>query len=150
MRVLYVFEGSELGIADETIGGSTAAVVEADRPVPLTAAADGPVEVLVLQGRPIGEPVAQQGPFVMNTEAELHQAFADYRRTEFGGWPFDSEDPNHGPDCRPLRPPRRRPRRTGRPRPRRRLTHTDPPDFCVRICCRSDNIRTQNRLVVGQ
>ena len=99
VRVLYVFEGSGLGIADETVGGSTAAVVEADRPVSLTAVADGPVEVLVLQGRPIGEPVAQQGPFVMNTEAELHQAFADYRRTEFGGWPFDSEAPNHGPDA---------------------------------------------------
>jgi redox-sensitive bicupin YhaK (pirin superfamily) len=36
-------------------------------------------EVLVAAARPLREPVVQRGPFVMNTEAEIHQAIADYR-----------------------------------------------------------------------
>ncbi len=95
VRVLYIFEGNELNIDGEAVAAGHAAVVECDRPVELRAAS--PTEVLVLQGQPIGEPVAQYGPFVMNTQAEIEQAFADYRRTQFGGWPWPSDEPVHGP-----------------------------------------------------
>jgi redox-sensitive bicupin YhaK (pirin superfamily) len=52
-----------------------------------------PLEVLVLGGRPIGEPVAQWGPFVMNTRAELQQALDDYRAGRLGVIPDDGLQP---------------------------------------------------------
>ena len=44
----------------------------------MAAGAEGARFILVA-GRPIGEPVVQYGPFVMNTREEIEQAFADYR-----------------------------------------------------------------------
>ena len=96
VRTLYAFEGAGLSIADVAVPASTGAVVDATAEVRLSAA--DRVEILMLQGRPLGEPVAQYGPFVMNTQAEIQQAFEDYRRTEFGCWPWDSDDPVHGSD----------------------------------------------------
>ena len=94
VRVLYVFGGS-VSVDGQQVVADTGVVVDTSVDVPLTAGADG-CEILVLQARPIAEPVAQYGPFVMNTEAEIRQAFADYRSSGFGGWPWDRPDPVHG------------------------------------------------------
>ncbi len=92
LRTLYIFEGA-LIIDEEKIEGGV--VVDPTRPVVIAAGPSG-ATVLVLQGRPIGEPVAQYGPFVMNDRAGLEQAFTDYQRTEFGGWPWPNDAPTHG------------------------------------------------------
>jgi quercetin 2,3-dioxygenase len=93
-RTLHVFSGRALKVGNRLVSTPAAIEVRGEQPV-LLEAVDGPVEILLLQGRPIGEAVAQYGPFVMNTRAELEQAFSDYRRTQFGGWPFSSNAPVH-------------------------------------------------------
>jgi redox-sensitive bicupin YhaK (pirin superfamily) len=112
VRVLYVLEGDAvegnavegnaverdgIRVGGTEVAASTAAVVRAEHPTPLAAGPGAASEVLVLQARPIGEPVEQYGPFVMNDRAGIDQAFADYRRTGFGGWPWPTDDPDHGP-----------------------------------------------------
>jgi redox-sensitive bicupin YhaK (pirin superfamily) len=93
-RVLYFFSGQSLGVAGETARPGSAIELHADREVELENG-EAEAELLMLQGRPIGEPVAQYGPFVMNTQQEIQQAFVDYQRTHFGRWPFDSNAPVH-------------------------------------------------------
>ena len=98
VRTLHLFSGSGLRVGGRDVPGPAAIQVRAGEPVPIEASS-GPVEILLLQGVPIEEPVAQYGPFVMNTRAELEQAFADYRRTQFGGWPWPANAPVHPRDA---------------------------------------------------
>ncbi len=97
LRTLYHFAGDALRVDGEPVAASTAVVLDPRRDVAVEA---GPAasEILLLQGRPIAEPVAQHGPFVMNTRAEIEQAFRDYQRTGFGGWPWPVDDPTHDRD----------------------------------------------------
>jgi redox-sensitive bicupin YhaK (pirin superfamily) len=97
LRSLYVVEGGPLRVEQDSLLGLQGAEVRADRELQLENGAAA-TQVLVLQGRPIGEPVVQRGPFVMNTQAEVQQAFLDYQETEFGGWPWDDAGPVHGGD----------------------------------------------------
>lgn len=57
----------------------------------------GSMEVLLLGGRPIGEPVAQHGPFVMNTRAELVKAVEDFEAGRFGSVPPGALQPYRAP-----------------------------------------------------
>ncbi|WP_048440416.1 pirin family protein [Caenimonas sp. SL110] len=94
-RTLYFFKGTSAQVAGQTVNSPSAIELRADASVELF---NGETvgEFLLLQGRPIAEPVAQYGPFVMNTQAEIMQAMQDYRRTQFGGWPFADSAPVHG------------------------------------------------------
>jgi redox-sensitive bicupin YhaK (pirin superfamily) len=93
-RTLYFFRGASMSVADRVVKSRHGIEVRSDVDLRLEAG-DAPCEILLLQGRPIDEPVVQYGPFVMNTRAEIQQAARDYQRTRFGGWPWPSDDPVH-------------------------------------------------------
>ncbi|MBT9567349.1 MAG: pirin family protein [Thiobacillus sp.] len=74
---VYVFEGGA-ALAGEPLHAHTLGVLGAGDSVELTASAEG-ARLILVAGKPLGEPVVQYGPFVMNTREEIEQAMADYR-----------------------------------------------------------------------
>ena len=95
-RTLYVFEGQGIKINEQSISGKQALFLDSDIEMKVFANSDD-VEFLILEARPIGEPIVQHGPFVMNTRQEIYQTIQDYQRTEFGGWKWPRHDMIHGP-----------------------------------------------------
>ncbi len=97
-RNLYFFKGGSVSISAQPVDAHAAIELRASQAIALVNTGNEVAEFLLLQGRPIAEPVAQYGPFVMNTQAEIAQTVADYQRTQFGGWPWPQPAPVHGQD----------------------------------------------------
>ncbi len=80
----YLLEGAlELGASRRRVARRELAVLGGGATIVARAASEQG-RMLILAADPIGEPVARRGPFVMNTEAELDQAFDDYRNGRIG------------------------------------------------------------------
>jgi redox-sensitive bicupin YhaK (pirin superfamily) len=88
-RMLHFFEGDEVSVEGTDVQPATGIRLEPTSS-PLIRNPGRPAELLLLQGRPIGAPVYQMGPFVMNSPEQLQQAVRDYHTTQFGGWPWPS------------------------------------------------------------
>lgn len=93
----YALKGDGFAGPERVRFGLGQAVVFADGDtVTITAAEREPLEVILLGGRPIGEPVEQHGPFVMNTRAEVAQAMEDFQRGRLGTVPANGIRPFRG------------------------------------------------------
>lgn len=93
-RSFYFYEGSSVHVAATDLSSHQAVELRADQEV-LIRNGSTPSSFLLLQGRPINEPVVQYGPFVMNSQVEIQQAMEEYRRTQFGGWPWPTFEHVH-------------------------------------------------------
>lgn len=96
LRSIYYYRGNGIKVSGKEIPSYKAVDLKPDAGIPIE---NGGKEsrILVLQGKPIQERAVQYGPFVMNSELEIQQAFDDYRRTQFGGWPWDDAGIVHNP-----------------------------------------------------
>ena len=92
-RRIFLFEGKELTLGDTRLFAGNGAELPAG--AVRIENGDTASRLLWLQGRPIAEPVAKYGPFVMNEQKEIQQAMEEYRLTRFGGWPWPYPDHVH-------------------------------------------------------
>jgi len=97
-RSLYFFVGEDLMIEEKIIPSKTGLFLDSTKDLTVRSTkVNGIVEFLILEAKPINEPVVQHGPFVMNSREEIMQTFNDYQRTQFGGWKWPRMDMIHGP-----------------------------------------------------
>jgi redox-sensitive bicupin YhaK (pirin superfamily) len=95
-RTLYFFDGNEIKVNGELISSKQALYLDSKSEVVVSSEFSG-TELLFLEAKPIGEPIVQHGPFVMNSRQDIFQTIQDYQRTEFGGWNWPRQDMIHGP-----------------------------------------------------
>lgn len=93
-RTLYFYQGESIEVAGIKVPRYHSVEVQADQSLRIQNG-NHVSKILLLQGRPINEPVIQYGPFVMNSKEEIQQAFNDFHQTQFGGWPWPKYDQVH-------------------------------------------------------
>ncbi len=81
---VYVYRG-EVNVAGKHVPSKRMAILANDAQADgVVIEADADAKVLLIAGHPLREPIAQYGPFVMNSEAEIHQALSDFREGKLG------------------------------------------------------------------
>ena len=91
-RHLYLYSGGNISIDNTIIKNNSSIKLVGNQEIRVTAGDDN-CYLLLLEGEPIGAPIVNMGPFVMNTREEIQQVYNDYRSTQFGGWPFNKKGP---------------------------------------------------------
>ena len=94
-RSIYFYEGDTVTMDQQNVLADSAAELDASFDTNIQNTGEHTAHFLVLQGKPLQEPVAKYGPFVMNTQLEIEQAMQEYRLTQFGGWPWPYSDNVH-------------------------------------------------------
>jgi redox-sensitive bicupin YhaK (pirin superfamily) len=93
-RNIYFYKGDSISIDGTIIIPANCIEVKASSELHIENS-NSESYLVLLQGKPINEPIVQYGPFVMNTQGEIRQTFIDYQETQFGGWPWERSDNVH-------------------------------------------------------
>lgn len=93
-RNLYFYVGESIDIEGKTIKPYHGILLDAAQETVIKNGAETGY-FLLLQGKPIAQPVVQYGPFVMNTQQQIQDTMRDYQSTQFGGWPWPTYEHVH-------------------------------------------------------
>lgn len=93
-RTLYFYEGNSLTITNTEIQAKQQIQLNSLKELTIQNSSDISY-LFFLQGKPINEPVVQYGPFVANSQAEIREMMQEFRKTQFGAWPYKSNEPVH-------------------------------------------------------
>jgi len=93
-RSVFFYKGNNIQVEDKTISNTSVLELMADQDIQFVNG-NATSYLLVLEGKPIGEPVVQHGPFVMNTQEEIRETMKEYGKTQFGGWPWPEVEQAH-------------------------------------------------------
>ncbi|PKO99370.1 MAG: pirin [Bacteroidetes bacterium HGW-Bacteroidetes-2] len=95
-RTLFFYKGNEIVTEGFTIPQEHSLDLISTEKITITNG-NTPAEFLFLQGKPIGETVVQQGPFVANSKEGIQETISQYHKDQFGGWPWPSHEHVHSP-----------------------------------------------------
>ncbi len=93
-RTIFYYSGESMQIDDKAVAVNHSIRAIADTDITFK---NGDVEsyLLILEGKPMNEPVVKHGPFVMNTAEEIRETMREYGKTQFGGWPWKVTEVAH-------------------------------------------------------
>ena len=96
-RIIYFYAGEELKLNfKENLQSGHGYQVDSTLENTIENHSKATAKILILQGRPINEPVFQHGPFVTCNQEKMQEAIIEYQKTQFGGWPWDKIEMVHG------------------------------------------------------
>jgi redox-sensitive bicupin YhaK (pirin superfamily) len=93
-RSIFFYKGESIAIEGQTINSDHIIEALAGEDILIQNGATDAF-FLILEGKPINEPVVQHGPFVMNTAEEIQETMREYGKTQFGGWPWGEREVAH-------------------------------------------------------
>ena len=93
-RTLYFYQGNSININETEVKAKHLIHLDSTEDIHIKNSSEI-AYLFFLQGKPINEPLVQHGPFVANSQQEIQEVMQEYRQTQFGGWPYKTNDPVH-------------------------------------------------------